>query len=601
MQYNRVFRTLALALIFSLLMLAIPATPALAASIGAILISPNTGPVGTTVMITGAGFTASSPYAVKFGTTTVVIGQCDNTGAFGTSFSVPTKARGQYAVTVTTDAGDTSNAPTFTITPKVTLSPSSGCVGDTVTVDGTGFAASSSSVAIYFDSTSVKTVTTDADGSFNDATFTVPESSGGTHTVKGKDTDDSPTVNFTVTQKVTVTPTSGAVGDTVTINGSGFAASSNITIYFDTASVGTATTNATGSFTNNTFAIPSTSRGSHTIKAQDASSNYATATFSVAHKITITPTSGAPGMTVTVNGSGFDASKPLTIKYNAAAVTTTPATVNTDATGSFTASFTVPAGVAGTYAVEVSDGTYTASTNFTITINITLSTITSEASPGHVGMEITMSGNGFKPNSQIKITYTSTPIAVATITSNSEGAFSATFKIPKSEHGTHTLTASDGTSILQATFTMEQTAPATPTLLLPSSGEDAKSRAVFEWENVTKDVNDADELSAPVTYDLQIASDAGFTSIVLEKTALATSGYALLKGESLESTEKEAPYYWRARAVDAASNAGDWTSSRTFYVGGSDWGLYGLIGAGVLLIFFLGFWAGRKSKSGGYY
>ena len=375
MQYNRVFRTLALALIFSLLMLAIPATPALA-SIGAILISPNTGPVGTTVMITGSGFTASTGYAVKFGTTTVVLLSCDGSGGFSTSFPVPAKARGQYAITVTTDAGppDTSNAPTFTITPKITLSPSSGGVGDTVTVDGTGFAASSSSVTIYFDSTSVKTVTTDANGSFNDATFTVPESYGGTHTVKGKDADgDSPTVNFTITQKVTVTPTSGAVGDTVTINGSGFAASSNITIYFDTTSVGTATTNATGSFTNNTLAIPSTSRGSHTIKAQDASSNYATATFTVAHKITITPTSGAPGMTVTVNGSGFDASKPLTIKYNAAAVTTTPATVNTDATGSFTASFTVPAGGAGTYAVEVSDGTYTASTNFTITINITLS------------------------------------------------------------------------------------------------------------------------------------------------------------------------------------------------------------------------------------
>ena len=212
-----------------------------------------------------------------------------------------------------------------------------------------------------------------------------------------------------------------------------------------------------------------------------------------------------------------------------------------------------------------------------------------------------MSGTGFKPNSQIHITYTSTPIALATVTSNSEGAFSATFKIPKSEHGTHTITASDGTNTLQATFTMEQTAPATPTLLLPPSGEKAKSRAVFEWENVTKDVNDADELSAPVTYDLQIASDAGFTSIVLEKTALTTSGYALLKGERLESTEKEAPYYWRARAVDAASNAGDWTSSRTFYVGGSDWGLYCLIGAGVLLVFFLGFWAGRKTKRSEYY
>ncbi len=599
-RYNKVFCILALAVIFSLLMIALPATPALALT-GIINISPTTGAVGTTVTISGTGFTADSTYTVKFGTTNVASGPCDGSGAFTTSFSVPTKARGQYPVTVTTGAGDTSNPINFTITPKVTLSPSSGAVGDTVTVNGTGFKASSS-VTIYFDTTSVGTATTDANGSFNGATFTVPESLRGTHTVKGKDADgDSPTVDFTISQKVTITPTSGSVGDTVTVNGTGFAASSNITIYFDTTNVGTATTNATGSFTNNTFTIPSTSRGSHIIKAQDASSNYATATFAVAHKITITPTNGAPGMTVTVNGSGFGASKTVTIKYNAAAVTTTPATINTDATGSFTASFIVPASVAGTYAVEVSDGTYSASTNFTITINITLSEITSEASPGHVGMPITISGTGFKPNSQIKITYTSTPIEVAVTSSDNQGAFSAPFEIPKSEHGAHTIKASDGTNTLEAAFFMEQTAPATPKLQLPASGEEAKSRAVFDWENVTKDVNDAEEPSTPVTYDLQIASDADFTNIVLERTELTTSGYTLLKGERLESTEKEAPYYWRVRAVDAASNASDWTSSRTFYVGGSDWVLYGLIGAGVLLIFFLGFWAGRRSKRSEYY
>jgi hypothetical protein len=516
-RYNKVFCILALAVIFSLLVLVIPAAPALAAT-GTVSIYPTGGPVGTTVTVNGTDFTPVSTYTVKFGSTEVATGTCDGGGGFSVTFSVPTKARGQYAVMAITDAPDTSGPINFTLTPKVILSTSSGGVGDTVTVDGTGFKASSS-VIIYFDSTSVGTATTDANGSFNDATFTVPQIYKGNHTVKGQDTDgDSPTVNFTVT-----------------------------------------------------------------------------------HKITITPTSGAPGITVTVNGSGFGASKPITIKYNAAVVTTTPATTNTDATGSFTASFTVPTSVAGTYAVEASDGTYSASANFAITINITLSEITSEASPGHVGMEITISGTGFKPDSQIKITYTSTPIEVATTSSNNEGAFSATFKIPKSAHGTHTIKASDGTNTLQATFFMEQTAPATPKLQLPTNGEEAESRAVFDWETVTKDVNDADEPSTPVTYDLQIASDADFSNIVLEKTELTTSGYTLLKGERLESTEKEAPYYWRVRAVDAASNANDWTSSRTFYVGGSGWVLYCLIGAGVLLIFFLGFWAGRRSKRSEYY
>jgi hypothetical protein len=422
----------------------------------------------------------------------------------------------------------------------------------------------------------------------------------GTYTIQVVTTPQTFSPTFAVTPKVTLSPSSGCVGGTVTVDGTGFKASSSVTIYFDTTSVNTVTADANGSFSGATFTVPESCGGTHTVKGKDADGDSPTVNFTISQKITIAPTSGGAGITVTVTGTGFSTSKPVTIKYNAAAVTTTPASVNTNATGNFTASFTVPASLTGTYAVEASDGTYSASTNYTMAINITLSTITSATSPGHVGMSITISGTGFQPTSQINITYTSVPIVVATTTSDYQGAFSATFKIPKSEHGAHTITASDGTNTLQAAFMMESTAPATPKLLLPPSDEKAKSRAFLDWENVTKDVTNAEEPSTLVIYDLQIASDADFTNIVLEKTELTTSGYTLLKGETLKSTKKEAPYYWRVRAVDAASNTGDWTSSRTFHVG-SNWGLYCLIGAGVLLAFFLGFWAGRKSKSSEYY
>ena len=91
---------------------------------------------------------------------------------------------------------------------------------------------------------------------------------------------------------------------------------------------------------------------------------------------------------------------------------------------------------------------------------------------------------------------------------------------------------------------------------------------------------------------------------MLKKEGLTTSAYTLTDAEKLKSTKKEAPYYWRLRAVDAASNASGWTTPGTFYVGFifpelKGWLLYGLIGAGVLLLFFLGFRAGRKSKGGG--
>ena len=96
MQYNKVLRTLACALILSLtlLLIAIPATPAPAALMGSISLSPYSGPVGTSVTVNGLGFTPDSAYTVTFSTTTVATGYCDGTGVFIATFSVPTKARG---------------------------------------------------------------------------------------------------------------------------------------------------------------------------------------------------------------------------------------------------------------------------------------------------------------------------------------------------------------------------------------------------------------------------------------------------------------------------------------------------------------------------
>ena len=611
MRYNRVFRILALAFIFSLLMLAIPAGPALA--LASITLTPNTGVAGTQGTVTGTytdypGTTATVYIYFgpsRAGTGTITAG----TGAITGSFTVPSSYTMAQTVTVTVQTVDTYPADSayviavaaFTVVARaITISPISGYVGDTVTVSGTGFTASST-VTIYFDSTSVGTVTTTSTGTFSSATFTVPESYKGAHTVKGTDTGgSSPDVTFTVSPKITVTPASGAVGDILTISGSGFAASSTITFYWDSNVEGsTVPANAKGSFTNSSFTVPPSSRGSHTIKALDYSGNYATAPFTVAHRITISPASGVSGTTVTVNGTGFSASRTITIKYNAVAVTTTPASISTLADGSFTTTFVVPAGLAGTFPVEAGDGTYTASATFTATIEVTTSPTTSQTSPGHVGMEITISGTGFKPSSQITITYTSEPVKFTT-TSLADGSFSYTFTVPPSKAGAHTITATDGTNRLQAAFFMESTPPAAPKLLLPAADGKAKSTAEFKWEGVTDD-------SLPVTYDLQIATDKAFTesAIILKKEGLTDSQYTLTKEEKLKSTKKDAPYYWRVRAVDAASNASAWTSPRAFSTGFTfelkGMGLYILIGVGALFFFLFGFFAGRGSgRSYGY-
>jgi hypothetical protein len=60
--------------------------------------------------------------------------------------------------------------------------------------------------------------------------------------------------------------------------------------------------------------------------------------------ITLSPTSGSPGISVTVSGTGFAASSVITITFAGNPVATSPPTVQTDSSGSFLASFVVPSG-----------------------------------------------------------------------------------------------------------------------------------------------------------------------------------------------------------------------------------------------------------------
>jgi hypothetical protein len=106
-----------------------------------------------------------------------------------------------------------------------------------------------------------------------------------------------------------------------------------------------------------------------------------------------------------------------------------------------------------------------------------------------------------------------------------------------------------------------------------------------------------------VTYDLQIATSQTFSanSIVIDKTKLPTTSYALTPLEETELAGRIAAYYWRLRSVDAASNPSPWTGSGQFYVPGSgtgglpSWGLYIILGIGAIVLFLVGYWLGRRS------
>jgi hypothetical protein len=116
---------------------------------------------------------------------------------------------------------------------SVTLSENKGTVGSIVTIDGSGFAPSSS-FNLYFDSTFEDTIGSDSNGDLESYDFTIPEKPAGSHTIKVGTTSKS----FTIIPKITLSSTSGSAGTYVTVTGKGFNDNDEgITVLFDTTNV----------------------------------------------------------------------------------------------------------------------------------------------------------------------------------------------------------------------------------------------------------------------------------------------------------------------------------------------------------------------------
>jgi hypothetical protein len=407
---------------------------------------------------------------------------------------------------------------------------------------------------------------------------------------------------------ISLSPVEGTVGTEVRVSGAGFDDRDDIDIKFGSTTVdisrGDDETSSNGSFTSY-FEVPESTAGDHTVTVE-VNNDEGEAEFTVEPYIEIDPLEGAVGDRILVSGTGFARMKDVTITFGGIEVGEEAANTY----GSFEAQVNVPEVAAGEYEVEAEDESNNSATaTFSMTTEISISPVTSASSPGYVGDDLTISGSGFKPSSEITITYASDPVTFYT-TSLSDGSFSYTLKVPPSESGAHTITAGDGINSMSVTFYMESTPPETPQPLLPLMEGKADSLAYFDWEDAIADVDGIVEQSLPITYQLQIATDENFTasSLVVNKTGLATSEYTLTEDEALEKTSKENPYYyWRIRAVDAASNAGAWTGAGTFSLGFSfdfdmsGWLLYVLIGVGALVLFFVGFWLGRRGGGGDYY
>ena len=252
-------------------------------------------------------------------------------------------------------------------------------------------------------------------------------------------------------------------------------------------------------------------QGTYAIAASD-STNSSSAQFTLTAFAKVDQTTGAVGSSIPYSGDGFNANATITIQYDGVGVGTTKA----DANGSFSGTFAVPPGKAGDHQITITDGVNTLNTSFVTTAAAQIigpDGIAGAQTSGYVGSDITIRGNAFVAGATATVTYDST--AVATVTVNSDGTFTTNFKAPASKGGLHNIVVSDGANKINLSFMMDSTPPLAPTLVAPIKNANASALANFQWSPVT-DPNG-------VTYTLQIASDPGFNSIVVQKTGLTTN------------------------------------------------------------------------------
>lgn len=649
MKRVNIIRIFGIALILAILCATIPVLPVFA--VQDITLSSSSGIIGQTITVHGTRFPADATerYAtIVFSPNNVLVGSlfsglttyqfvgaapittttqnATDAGNFTKTITVPSTmtwgtidqnvTAGQYYIYIRIDLLGTegttiASKAAFTVSTGGVLdplSPSSGPAGTSVVITGSDFPASTA-IVFKFDTTTITPTsgnTTYANGTLL-SSITIPSTATvGAHTITVIVGTSERTATFTVTASAALgalQPATGPPGTLVAISGTNFPASTAIVFKFDTATLtptGSASTGPAGGFAS-IITIPATATaGSHAITVTVGTITK-TATFTVtgasATLNPLTPASGPPSTTVSISGSHFAASTALVFQFDTTTLTPTGST-STDSSGNFTSTITVPSSASvGAHTITVTAGSTTDTATFTVTEAATTTPPTTNIplslnqSGDTIGSLVGIGGGGFLPNSSIVITYDGAQVAQTE--SNEGGFFVVTFEVPPSQHGAHTIVATDGVNTGNTTYTVESTSPNIPPPLTPAMGEAISLSAKFDWENVTDN-------SSPVTYNLQIATSDTFStdSIVIDKIGLTESEYVLTEAEQL-LLSGGATYYWREQAVDAAFNESDWTGAGEFtimqpfeFIG---WPLYLTISLGGVVLFVLGLWVGRRT------
>lgn len=232
----------------------------------------------------------------------------------------------------------------------------------------------------------------------------------------------------------------GYVNSSIVATLSGFAANSAVALRWDGASLGAATTNASGA-ASITFRVPNAVGGIHAIAGTVKTATKSVA-FRVKPRLVIAPKAGAVGTQVKVSLSGYGRSERVEVRWTSGALLTA---VTVSTLGSGSAKITIPKVVAGLYKV-----TAKGTTGATAAANVTVTTVSPTPAPTKTATALATKTATAAP--------TKTPVSLPTATKTPSPTATAT----KTPTATATSTAIP-TATATKTATPSATATVTPT------------------------------------------------------------------------------------------------------------------------------------------
>jgi len=347
---------------------------------GAIIVTPTSGNPGTSVTISGFAFPTNYLLNLSY------LNPLTGPPFVSIANLVSVNSLGQFTYTVNVvDLMQTSSASTTT-------------AGDAITLAGITFRA----VNATGSATTYDAVFTEGARGLAQVRNTA---TGGTNRVASTGNLYGNNSNFATG---TLAIANVGVGTTLRVAGSYFYAGA-LVVMFDNAVISNTapTVNAAGSF-NTTFVVPLTGNGVHNVTFIDGNNVAFRITVSVGPAISLSPSSGNVGITVTVTGTGFPASSGTDV-YNAVLTWTGNAANLTlrkiaiiDANGQFITTFVVPHDFRGAHAVTATandSSTTVATATFTVTVYFQVwfksAEVSSTNTLNNTGLTAYANGTGF--------------------------------------------------------------------------------------------------------------------------------------------------------------------------------------------------------------